>query len=77
MKAILENVKKNTPTLSTEELAHMAVNVRNAFVSSSRNSIYDKRAFTSLELDQPLWDYKYLESKYAKEGYSGEALNKK
>lgn len=51
--------------------------MRNSFINSARNAIYDKKVFASLELDQPLWNYEYLESKYAKEGYSGEALNRK
>ena len=76
LEARIKNIEKNS-SLDSEQLAFIAINMRNSFINSARNAVYDKRVFASLELDQPLWDYKYLESKYAKEGYSGEALNRK
>ena len=76
LEARIKNIEKNS-SLDSEQLAFIAINMRNSFINSARNAVYDKRVFASLELDQSLWDYKYLESKYAKEGYSGEALNRK
>lgn len=77
MKAIMDKIKKDNPTMSSEDLSIIAVNIRNAFVNTARQSIADPRVFAKLEGNRPLWDYKVKEAELAAEGYSGRALHDK
>ena len=77
MKAMMDKIKKDNPAMSSEDLSIIAVNIRNAFVNTARQSIADPRVFTKLEGEKPLWDYKVKEAELAAEGYSGRELHDK